>query len=331
MAGRENSSRGGSRSGGSHGSGRSGGYRGGSGRGSSRSGGTGRGSSSRGAGTGRGGSSRDGGKKWSDHKRDDHTGGAQRNGYRGRSQGGRNNSRPDRRRDDTRADRRFPPVPDDVQMSELDKGARVELKTLTKENADWVAGHLVMASRLIETNPELAHEHALAAKARAARVAVVRETLGITAYETGDYALALRELRTFRRISGSEEQLALMVECERGLGRLDAALELAQSVDPSILSTDAQVTLAVAKSGVRLDLGQAALALEELQISQLNPDVAFSYSPMLFHAYATVLEDLGRADEASEWMRRADVAESVLYGEDADDDSDGGVSVTVVE
>jgi hypothetical protein len=59
----------------------------------------------------------------------------------------------------------------------------------------------------------------------------VRETLAITAYATGDYALALRELRTYRRISGKDDQIALMVDSERGVGRPDRALEVGRAVD----------------------------------------------------------------------------------------------------
>ncbi|WP_205864520.1 hypothetical protein [Planctomonas sp. JC2975] len=188
----------------------------------------------------------------------------------------------------------------------------MELKTLTKENADEVARHLAMASQLIDEDPALAHRHALAAARRAGRIAIVRETLAITAYQTGDYALALRELRTYRRISGKNDQLALMVDSERGVGRPDRALELGRSVDRSELSADAQVALAIAMSGARLDLGQTDAALSELQIPQLDRTRAFSYSPDLFDAYATVLEDLGRAPEAAEWFGLAERARDAL-------------------
>src|SRR6478736_4711086 len=126
-----------------------------------------------------------------------------------------------------------PFVPDDVTPQDLNPGARNELKTLSKENAEWVARHLAMAARLIDDDPELAHQHALSASRRAGRIAVVRETLAITAYATGDYALALRELRTYRRISGKDDQIALMVDSERGVGRPDRALEVGRAVDRS--------------------------------------------------------------------------------------------------
>ena len=205
-----------------------------------------------------------------------------------------------------------PLVDDDVATSELERGAWRELKALTKENAEWVAGHLVMASRVIDDDPERAHKHALAAARRAGRIPVVRETVGITAYLLGDFALALRELRTYRRLSGVDDQLPLMVDCERGLGRPDKALELAGEVSRASLSSAVQVELAIARSGARLDMGKPELALGELEIPQLDPDVAYKYSPALFDSYAVVLQELGREEEAALWGRRANIAAAAL-------------------
>jgi hypothetical protein len=232
-----------------------------------------------------------------------------------------------------------PLIPDGVEASELDRIARNELKTLSKENADGVALHLVMAARLIESDPALAHQHAISAARRAGRIGVVRETLAITAYATGDYALALRELRTYRRITGRNDQLPMMVDSERGLGRPEKALEEGRSVPRSSLPADVRVELAIAMSGARLDLGQTDQALSELEIPELDPKTAFSYSPALFDAYATVLEELGRETEAEEWYERSerasdalDQAENpgnvdvieVLEVEDDDEDQDHG-------
>lgn len=212
-----------------------------------------------------------------------------------------------------------PVIPDDVTPRDLDKVARNELKTLNKENGDEVARHLAMAARLIDEDPALAHQHAISASRRAGRIAVVRETLAITAYLTGDYALALRELRTYRRISGSNEQLALMIDSERGLERPDRALEVGRSVERSSLSVPSQVAVAIAMSGARLDLGQPAAALAELEIPQLDPNLAFSYSPELFDAYAEVLEELGEEADATRWRALAERAANALEGDDADD------------
>ncbi|WP_404432333.1 hypothetical protein LG299_00135 [Microbacterium lacus] len=205
-----------------------------------------------------------------------------------------------------------PFLPDEVTPQDLNAGARNELKTLTKENAEWVARHLAMASSLIEENPELAHQHAVSASRRAGRIAIVRETLAITAYATGDYALALRELRTYRRISGKDDQIALMVDSERGVGRADRALEAGRAVDRSTLPAAVRVELAIAMSGARLDLGDPQRALSELDIPELDPNRAFEWSPSLFAARAAVLEELGQDEEAQIWQRRALVAADAL-------------------
>ncbi|MEI2267908.1 hypothetical protein OHB93_01135 [Microbacterium sp. No. 7] len=178
-----------------------------------------------------------------------------------------------------------------------------------------------MAARLIDEDPALAHEHALAASRSAGRIAVVRETVAITAYAVGDFALALRELRTFRRISGRDDQIALMVDSERGVGRPDRALEVGRAVDRASLPTDVRVELAIAMSGARLDLGQPDRALQELDIPELDPDTAFPWSPGLFAARAAVLEELGQDDEAAQWQRRADIAAAALGEIDADSET----------
>ncbi|MDX2375686.1 hypothetical protein M4I32_02600 [Microbacterium sp. LRZ72] len=182
-----------------------------------------------------------------------------------------------------------------------------------------MARHLAMAARLVDDDPALAHRHALAAARRAGRVAVVRETVAITAYRLGEFALALRELRTYRRISGRDDQIALIVDSERGMGRPERAVEEGRAVDRSSLPVEARVELAIAMSGARLDLGEKERALLELEIPELDPDRAFAWSPGLFAARAAVLEDLGRDEEAARWHRLALVAEAALSDEGAGD------------
>jgi hypothetical protein len=214
-----------------------------------------------------------------------------------------------------------PAVPEDIKASDLDKAARNELRTLSKDNAEMVAKHLVAASRTIEDDPAEALRHALAAARRAGRVAVVRESVAIAAYATGDFALALRELRTFRRISGSDDQIALMVDSERGVGRPDRALEVGRAVDRSVLPVEAQVGLAIAMSGARLDLADARGALDELERAPVDLQRVHEWSPSLYSAFATVYEELGDESEAARWRARADTAERVLGDVGAEHDS----------
>ncbi len=207
-----------------------------------------------------------------------------------------------------------PAIPEEITEKDLEMGLRAQLKTLTPENAEKVARHLVMVNLLIDQDPDLAHRHAVAAAERAGRIGMVREVVGVTAYTVGEYALALRELLTFRRISGSNDQIPVMVDCERGLGRPDRALELGRSVDRAALPISVRVNLAIAMSGARLDRGENDLALAELQIAELNPARVFEYSPSLFRAYADTLEVLGKDAEAKTWFDLADRADMALAG-----------------
>jgi len=214
----------------------------------------------------------------------------------------------------------FPALDEDVEPKQLDRMARRELAGLDKDKADFVANHLVMVARLVDDEPERAHEHAKAALVKGSRIPVVRETLGITAYLTGDFALSLRELRTHRRLTRQDLNVPMMIDCERGLGRPNKGLELATEVNRAELPDGVAVELAIAVSGCRLDLGQTERALLELEIPQLNPNKAFSYSPVLFDAYAVVLDELGRSDEAAQWGKRAQIAAEALEEAEATDE-----------
>jgi hypothetical protein len=211
-----------------------------------------------------------------------------------------------------------PIIPYSITPNDVDMVVRVQLKTLTAENAEMVARHLAMVSLLIDQDPELAHKHALSAARRAGRIAVVRETVGVTAYTVGDYPLALRELLAHRRISGSNDQLPLIVDSERGMNRPDRALKMAREADRKSLSPAVRVNLAIAASGARLDLGENELALSELEIPELNPAKVFDYSPPLFRAYANTLEVLGRTEDAKKWADLAERAEVALAGKPED-------------
>jgi len=208
-------------------------------------------------------------------------------------------------------------IPPEITAEDLDISARVQLKTLSEENAEWVARHLAMTSLLIDSDPELAHKHALAALNRAGRLAIVHETVGITAYTIGDFALALRELLTHRRLTGSNEQIPLIVDCERGMGRPERALEAARDVDRKALPKGVRINLAIALSGARLDMGQPEIALEELEIAELSPKGIIPQSIDLFRAYAECLEELGR--DSSKWTELANRAEKALAEQSAEE------------
>ena len=184
---------------------------------------------------------------------------------------------------------------------------RAELRSLTPEHAEVVGAHLLMAGQLIDTDPQLAYAHAEAARRRAARLPVTREAAGETAYAAGHFDVALNEFRALRRMSGTTEYLAAMADCERALGRPQAALRLVKeglAANPDIHQL---VELRLVEAGVRVDAGQAAEALRLLRaeierIGSRGPKLARA---RLRFGYADLLEASGDADLAERWFASA--------------------------
>ena len=198
-------------------------------------------------------------------------------------------------------------------MRELPRGVRAELRGLPSELAEIVGGHLVMAGQLIDDDPTLAFAHAEAARRRASRLPIAREASAETAYAAGEYAHALNEFRALRRMTGSAEYLPVMADCERALGRPQAALKLAREAADANLPTATQVEMIIVESGARADLGQTdeAQRLLRAAISQLGRHPA-DPAARLRYAYAELLLT---ADQPVEAKR--------LFAEAAELDTDG--------
>jgi tetratricopeptide (TPR) repeat protein len=171
--------------------------------------------------------------------------------------------------------------------------------------AQLVGGHLVMAGRLVDEDPEKAYAHARAAQQLAPRLAATREALGLAAYLSDRYAEALSELRAARRLTGSNHQWAVMADCERGLGRPEKALEMTQAPEVKELDKATQIELRIVAAGARRDLGQPEAAAVLLQGSDLTPVQPEPWTARLRYAYAEALLESGREDEARDWFARA--------------------------
>lgn len=213
---------------------------------------------------------------------------------------------------DYRPSKNAPEIDTDVTGKELENWTLRALRQLEAQNADTVAKHLVMVGRYLDLDPDFALEHAVAASKRAGRIGVVREVVGIAAYAAEDFELALRELRTHRRISGSNEHLALLVDCERALGRIEKALTLAEEAKNEEVPAAVRSEVAIVVSGIYSDQGELKKALKALEIPELNPKRGFDYSPRLFNTYADLLEQDGRSKEAARWARLALMTEAAL-------------------
>jgi tetratricopeptide (TPR) repeat protein len=157
----------------------------------------------------------------------------------------------------------------------------------------------------MDSDPETAYAHTVAARGRAARVAIVREASGEAAYAAGKFKEALAEFKAARRINGESLYLPMMADCERALGRPDRALALAR--DPAVETLDeaGQIEMRIVESGARRDRGENAAAVAVLEGRELHARVRADWLPRLRYAYAEALLADGRRSDAREWFERA--------------------------
>ena len=174
--------------------------------------------------------------------------------------------------------------------------------------AEKVARHLVAAGRLVDEDPGAALDHAVAARRLAARIAVVREAVGIAAYHAGEWQTAAAELRTYHRMTGRQTHLAVLADCERALGRPEKAIDIYRSADGAQMDRAEAVELLIVAAGARRDLGQHEAALAMLQVRELTADGP--WAARLRYAYADALLAMDRPEEAREWFSRAVEADS---------------------
>ena len=216
-------------------------------------------------------------------------GGQGRRGGRGDDAGSRGRgdapySRP--RRDDGRDDRprsedqaRYdgPPLDESISGKELDRNVAQQLRGLPEKLAARVARHLVAAGLLMDEDPKTAYQHTLAARARAARIAVVREACGEAAYAAGEFADALSELR---------------------------AAKLTRNPAVADMPADLKAEVTIVEAGARRDLGEIDAALRTLENAPLRSQSRADWVVRLRYAYADTLLAAGRTEDAVEWFHR---------------------------
>ncbi len=302
-----------------------------------RAGGRPSGGPTRGAGgTGRSASSdkpyakRDGDKK-PYPKRDDTRTGPKRSGEGRPYSRDRRDDRDDRRPRRTDVERTAdqakydgPEIAEWITGKELDRSVADQLKSLPEKLMIRVARHLVAAGELLESDPKVAYQHTLAARGRAGRLAVVREAVGEAAYAAGEYAEALAELRSAKRMNGAHDYVAIMADCERALGRPDRALTLLKNTPRDKFSPPLLAEVQIVEAGARRDRGELDAALRTLENGALNSRSRAPWVARLRYAYAETLLAAGRTEDALEWFHRTEAV-------DVDEITDAGTRALEVE
>lgn len=208
----------------------------------------------------------------------------------------------DEQRDDRRIElKNEPAIPEEVLNEKIDPDLARELSSLSKENAERAAQHLLAAAFYVDTDPRRAHLHGVAASARAGRVGRVREVAGYAAYHAREFEIAIRELRAANRISGDGSMWPVLADSERGIGRPEKAVEMAKDPQVKLLDIDGQIEMKIVVAGARRDLKQVEAAVATLKCAELENETA-SWAARLRYAYADALEASGDHKNAQKWF-----------------------------
>lgn len=176
----------------------------------------------------------------------------------------------------------------------------------------------------IDDDPELAYQHAMAARARVPRLAVVREAAGEAAYAAGHYSEALAELRAAKRMNGVTAYLPMMADCHRALKQPEQALKLAKSPSVANFAPEAKAEMTIVEAGARRDMGQLDAALRILELAPLASKARAPWVVRLRYAYADTLEAAGRDTDALAWFHRT-------YAVDSEQLTDASIRADVLE
>lgn len=118
-----------------------------------------------------------------------------------------------------------------------------------------------------------AYEGLRRAKDLAPQAATIRELLGLSAYHTRRWEEALRELRTFRRISGESTQVPVEIDCLRALGRPEDVEKTWRKLQELDHTPETDDEARVVYASALLDAGRVADAWKAIQPGRLvaNP------------------------------------------------------------
>ncbi len=217
-----------------------------------------------------------------------------------------------------------PEIAEWITGKELDRSVADQLKSLPEKLMLRVARHLVAAGELLESDPKIAYQHTLAARGRAGRLAVVREAVGEAAYAAGEYAEALAELRSAKRMNGAHDYVAIMADCERALGRPDRALTLLKNTPRDKFAPPLLAEVLIVEAGARRDRGEFDAALRTLENGNLNSKSRAPWVARMRYAYAETLLAAKRPEDALEWFHRTEAV-------DVDEITDAGLRALEIE
>ena len=198
--------------------------------------------------------------------------------------------------------RQAPPV-----RSSLPREVAHELnRTARPGKAPQAIARLERAVELLERGDTRgAVAEAQKAKELASRSPAVREVLGMALYGQRRWREALSELQAFRRLSGRADQNHLIADAERGIGRPERAVPLAEeALAARGVSIEARAEAVIVAASALADMGRYDQALALLRRVKTRDEVARPEVIRVWYVLADILEKAGRRDEAVREFRK---------------------------
>jgi tetratricopeptide (TPR) repeat protein len=189
---------------------------------------------------------------------------------------------------------------------------RSEIALLGNEKAKLVEKYIISTYKYLDAFPQKALEEAKKAVKVVSRLAVVREMLGLAAYKSGDWSLAIRELKTARRLNGLSDYLPIIADSYRGLGQPMQVFEIAISPEATSLPLPTHIEMSIVLAGAYSDIGKFGPALKTLKHEMARRGLSTELKLRLIEAQAVLLEVEGRQVEANKiWSITEPIRQSI--------------------
>jgi tetratricopeptide (TPR) repeat protein len=152
--------------------------------------------------------------------------------------------------------------------------------------------------------PRDAERAATEAKRLAPRSGAIREVLGLAHYRARKFREALRELQSYRRLTGRLDQNHLIADCHRALGAPAKALGPVEEALAARIPEDSRAEAAVVGAAALADLGRYDEALTMLRRFHPRGGGVRPHDLRVWYVRADVLDRAGRRREAAREFRR---------------------------
>lgn len=197
----------------------------------------------------------------------------------------------------------------------LDRQWLDELRDTARPGKVEAATHLVTKALEAYTKQDFRRAASLASEARelVPRSARIRELAGLAHYNSGNWREAVRELLTYRRLTGRVDQNHVIADSYRGLGRPEKAIEICGQVSRRLVSQGIWTELVVVAASAYADNGQIDKALAQLARGELEPKSVEPHHLRLWYVRADLLERAGRQREAQSVLRRISAEDPDFY------------------